>query len=82
MSDLNVTKSFAGWERNKTVAKLFRTSIIAAALTSCGNRSIVAWLLAGYEDLNDAERLSQGPAFRLLGSEKIWDQQAALTSRR
>src|SRR6516225_6818287 len=37
--------------------------------------------LAGYEDLNDAERLSQGPAFRLIGSERIWDRGAALTSR-
>ena len=27
--------------------------------------------LAGYEDLNDAERLSQDPTFRLIGSEKI-----------
>src|ERR1019366_5382187 len=30
--------------------------------------------LAGYEDLNDAERLSQDPTFRLIGSEKIWDR--------
>ncbi len=37
--------------------------------------------IAGYEDLNDAERLSQDPAFRLIGSEKIWDRGAALTSR-
>jgi len=37
--------------------------------------------LAGYEDLNDAEKLSQDPAFRLIGSEKIWDRGAALTSR-
>src|SRR5713101_7061528 len=37
--------------------------------------------LAGYEDLNDAERLSQNPAFRLIGSEKNWDRGAALTSR-
>src|SRR5271167_5122021 len=37
--------------------------------------------LAGYEDVNDAERLSQDPAFRLIGSEKIWDRGAALTSR-
>jgi hypothetical protein len=37
--------------------------------------------LAGYEDLNDAERLSQDPAFRLIGSEKVWDRGAALTSR-
>jgi hypothetical protein len=26
--------------------------------------------LAGYEDLNDAERLSQDPTFRLIGSER------------
>ncbi len=37
--------------------------------------------LAGYEDVNDAERLSQDPTFRLIGSEKIWDRGAALTSR-
>jgi hypothetical protein len=37
--------------------------------------------LAGYEDLNDAERLSQDPTFRLIGSEKNWDRGAALTSR-
>jgi hypothetical protein len=37
--------------------------------------------LAGYEDLNDAERLSQDPTFRLIGSEKIWESGAALPSR-
>jgi len=37
--------------------------------------------LAGYEDVNDAERLSHDPAFRLIGSEKIWERGAALTSR-
>jgi hypothetical protein len=37
--------------------------------------------LAGYEDLNDAQRLSQDPAFRLIGSEKVRDRGAALTSR-
>jgi hypothetical protein len=37
--------------------------------------------LAGYEDVNDAARLSQDPAFRLIGSEKIWERGAALTSR-
>ncbi len=37
--------------------------------------------LAGYEDLNDAERLSPDPTFRLIGSAKIWDRGAALTSR-
>jgi len=37
--------------------------------------------LAGYEDLNDAERLSQDPTFRQIGSEKIRDRGAALPSR-
>ena len=37
--------------------------------------------LAGYEDVNDVERLSQDPTFRLIGSEKIWDRGAALPSR-
>ncbi len=37
--------------------------------------------LTGYEDLNDAQRLSQDPTFRLIGSEKVWDRGAALTSR-
>jgi len=35
--------------------------------------------LAGYEDVNDAERLCHDPTFRLIGSEKIWDRGAALT---
>src|ERR1039457_2321505 len=37
--------------------------------------------LAGYEDVNDAEPLSQDPTFRLIGSSKIWERGAALTSR-
>ena len=37
--------------------------------------------LAGYEDVNDAERLSQDPTFRLIGSKKTWDRGAALTLR-
>jgi hypothetical protein len=37
--------------------------------------------LAGYEHVNDAERLSQDPAFRLIGSEKVLERGAALTSR-
>jgi Transposase DDE domain group 1 len=36
--------------------------------------------LAGYEDVNDAARLSRDPTFRLIGSRKVWDG-AALTSR-
>ncbi len=37
--------------------------------------------LAGYEDITDAERLAQDPTLRLIGSEKIWERGAALTSR-
>jgi hypothetical protein len=37
--------------------------------------------IAGYEDVNDAERLAQDPTFRLIGSEKTWDRGVALTSR-
>src|SRR6202040_2294731 len=37
--------------------------------------------LAGYEDVNDAARLSKDPTFRLIGSRKIWERGAALTSR-
>jgi hypothetical protein len=37
--------------------------------------------LAGYEDINDAQRVSRDPTFRLIGSEKVWDRGAALTSR-
>lgn len=37
--------------------------------------------LAGYEDVNDAERLCHDPTFRLIGSEQLWERGAALTSR-
>ncbi len=37
--------------------------------------------LAGYEDVDDGERLSEDPAFRLFGSRKIWERGTALTSR-
>jgi F0F1-type ATP synthase alpha subunit len=37
--------------------------------------------LAGYEDVNDAARLSQDLTFRLIGSRKIWERGVALTSR-
>ena len=36
--------------------------------------------LAGYEDLNDAERLAADPTFRSISSQRIWDRGAALTS--
>ena len=44
-------------------------------------RQAVYSRLAGYEDVNDADRLAQDPAFRLMGSERIWERGAALTSR-
>ncbi len=34
--------------------------------------------LAGYEDMNGAERLSQDPAFRMIGSRKIWERGIAM----
>jgi Transposase DDE domain group 1 len=37
--------------------------------------------LAGYENPNDAEQLSQDPTFRFIGAEKIWGRGAALPSR-
>ena len=37
--------------------------------------------LAGYEDVNDAVRVSADPTFRLIGSKSNWDRGAALTSR-
>ncbi len=37
--------------------------------------------LAGYEDINNAERLAQDRTFRLISSEKVWDRGAALPSR-
>lgn len=37
--------------------------------------------LAGYEDVNDADRLSHDPTFRLISSGKSWGRGAALTSR-
>ena len=36
--------------------------------------------LAGYEDLNDAVRVSADPTFRLIWSPQLWDRGAALTS--
>ncbi len=37
--------------------------------------------LAGYEDLNDAERVSVDPTFRLISSQKIWERGAAPARR-
>jgi hypothetical protein len=37
--------------------------------------------VAGYEDVNDAERFSQDPTVRLIASEKMWERGTPLTSR-
>jgi hypothetical protein len=54
----HLTDSRRGKNTQFPLADLFRQSIYGQ--------------LAGYEDVNDAERLSQDPIFRLIGSEKIW----------
>src|SRR5450759_1695771 len=63
----HLTDSRRGKNRQLPLADLLRQSVYSR--------------LAGYEDVNDAERLSQDPTFRLIGSEKVWDRGAALTSR-
>jgi hypothetical protein len=63
----NLTDSRRDKNTQLPLADLFRQSVYSR--------------LAGYEDVNDAERLSQDPTFRLIGSEKIWERGAALTSR-
>jgi hypothetical protein len=64
-------------ERHLTEARGKNTQLPLADLL----RQSVYSRLACYEDVNDAERLSQDPAFRLIGSRKIWKRGAALTSR-
>jgi hypothetical protein len=44
-------------------------------------RQAVYSRIAGYEDVNGAERPAQDPTFRLIGSEEIRERGAALTSR-
>jgi Transposase DDE domain group 1 len=66
-----ITQHLSDAQRGKNtqlpLADLFRQSVYSR--------------IAGYEDVNDAERLAQDPTFRLIGSEKTWDRGAALTSR-
>ena len=64
-------------ERHLTDGRAKNTQLPLADLV----RQSVYSRLAGYEDVNDAERLSQDPAFRLIGSEKVLERGAALTSR-
>ena len=55
-----------GADRQFSLADLLRQSVYSR--------------LAGYEDLNDAVRVSADPTFRLIGSPKLWDRGGALTS--
>ena len=64
--DEHLSYSRQGTNKQFTLADLLRQSVYSR--------------LAGYEDLNDAERVSIDPTFRLIGSQKIWDRGAALTS--
>ncbi len=63
-------------ERHLTDARGKNTQL---PLTDLVRQSVYS-RLAGYEDVNDAERLAQDPAFRLIGSEKVLERGAALTS--
>jgi len=63
----HLVDSRAGHNKQFPLADLFRPSAYSR--------------LAGYEDLNDATRLARGLNCWLMGSEKIWEQGAALTSR-
>jgi hypothetical protein len=65
--DEHLTDSRQGTNKKFPLADLVRQSIYSR--------------LAGYEDLNDAVRVSADPTFRLLGSKKNWDRGGALTSR-
>jgi len=64
-------------ERHLTDARGKNTQL---PLTDLVRQSVYS-RLAGYEDVNDAERLLQDPTFRLIGSEKVLERGAALTSR-
>ncbi len=64
-------------ERHLTDARGKNTQL---PLTDLVRQSVYS-RLAGYEDVNDAERLSQDPAFRLIGADKVVERGAALTSR-
>jgi hypothetical protein len=62
----HLSDSRQGLNKQFTLADLLRRSVYSR--------------LAGYEDLNDAERLAADPTFRLISSQRVWDRGAALTS--
>ena len=63
----HLSDSRRGENTQRPLADLFRQSVYSH--------------IAGYEDVNDTERLARDPIFRLIGSEKTWDRGSALTSR-
>jgi hypothetical protein len=65
--DEHLTDSRQGTNKKFPLADLVRQSVYSR--------------LAGYEDLNDAVRVSADPTFRLMGAKKNWDRGGALTSR-
>ena len=62
----HLSDSRQGWNTQFSLADLLRQSVYSR--------------LAGYEDLNDAVRVSADPTFRLIGSPQRWDRGGALTS--
>ena len=66
--DEHLSDSRQGTNKQFTLADLLRQSVYSR--------------LAGYEDLNDAERVSADPTFRLIGSKKLWDRGAALIAEK
>ena len=66
--DEHLTDSRQGSNKKFPLADLVRQSVYSR--------------LAGYEDLNDAIRVSADPTFRLIGSKRNRDRGGALTSRR
>jgi hypothetical protein len=56
----HLSDSRQGLNKQFTLADLLRQSVYSR--------------LAGYEDLNDAERLTADPTFRLISSQRIWDR--------
>ncbi len=64
--DEHLSDSRQGLNKKFALADLLRQSVYSR--------------LAGYEDLNDAVRVSADPTFRLIGSKRNWDRGAALTS--
>jgi hypothetical protein len=65
--DEHLTDARQGTDKKFPLADLVRQSVYSR--------------LAGFEDFNDAVRVSSDPTFRLIGSKKNGDRGGALTSR-